>query len=124
MTNRKPSPGNLNTLVFNAIFTNEGNGYNHHMGVFIAPKSALYVFTWTIRAESGHYFNTQLLVNGLVYGSMDTRNYYSSASTSATAVVRVTADFAVYVRTGPTNNYGDILSSFDGYSTFSGWSID
>ncbi|XP_022297134.2 uncharacterized protein LOC111106662 [Crassostrea virginica] len=124
MTNRKPSPGNLNTLVFNAIFTNEGNGYNHHMGVFIAPKSALYVFTWTIRAESGHYFNTQLLVNGLVYGSMDTRNYYSSVSNSATAVVRVAADIAVYVRTGPTNNYGDILSSFDGYSTFSGWSID
>ena len=124
MTTHKPSPGNLNTLVFDAIFTNEGNGYNHHMGVFIAPKSALYVFTWTIRANGGAYFNTQLLVNVLVYGSMYTIDLYYSNSNSATAVVRVAAGIAVYVRTGPTSNSGDIHSSFEGYSTFSGWSID
>ncbi|XP_078340691.1 cerebellin-1-like [Crassostrea virginica] len=124
MTTRKPSPGNLHTLVFDAIFTNEGNGYNHHLGVFIAPKSALYVFTWTIRANNGAYFNTQLLVNGLVYGSMFTRDANYPNSNSATAVVRVAAGIAVYVRTGPASNYGDIISSFDGYSTFSGWSID
>ena len=124
MTTRKPSPGNLHTLVFDAIFTNEGNGYNHHMGLFIAPKSALYVFTWTIRANDGSYFNTQLIVNGLVYGSMFSRDYYYSNSNSATAVVRVAAGVAVFVRTGPASNSGDIISSFDGYSTFSGWSID
>lgn len=118
------SPGNLRTLIFDAIFTNEGNGYNHHMGVFIAPRTGLYVFTWTIRANGGSYFNTQLLVNGLIYGSMYTRDNYYSNSNSATAVVHVTAGNSVYIRTGPSGNSGIIISNYDGYSTFSGWTID
>lgn len=120
------SPGNLRTLIFDAIFTNEGNGYNHHMGVFTAPRTGLYVFTWTIRA--GHsYLNTQLIVNGLIYGWMysSADNYYGYTDTSSTtAVVRVTAGSSVYVRTGPTSTSGTIYSGNEGYSTFSGWTID
>lgn len=124
LTTTLSSPGNLRPLIFDAIFMNEGNGYNHHMGVFTAPRTGLYVFTWTIRANGGAYFNTQLLVNGLMYGSMYTRDYYYSNSNSATAVVHVAAGNSVYVRTGPTGNSGHILSNYDGYSTFSGWTID
>ncbi|XP_048744272.2 uncharacterized protein LOC125657620 [Ostrea edulis] len=118
------SPGHLRTLVFDAIFTNEGSGYNHHMGIFTAPRSGLYVFTWTIRGStSSTYFNTQLVVNGLIYGSIYTRYHYSSSS-SGTSVVYVAEGAAVYVRTGPTGNSGSIVSSYDGYTTFSGWTID
>lgn len=118
------SPGNLRTLIFDAIFTNEGNGYNHHMGVFIAPRTGLYVFTWTIRADGGSYFNTQLLVNGLIYGWMYSSDNYNTDSSSTTAVVRVAAGSSVYVRTGPTSTGGSIKSGQNGHSTFSGWTID
>lgn len=124
LTTTLSSPGNLRPLIFDAIFMNEGNGYNHHMGVFTAPRTGLYVFTWTIRANGGAYFNTQLLVNGLMYGSMYTRDYYYSNSNSATEVVHVAVGNSVYVRTGPTGNSGTIISNYDGYSTFSGWTID
>ncbi|XP_048758194.2 caprin-2-like, partial [Ostrea edulis] len=118
------SPGHLRTLIFDAIFTNEGSGYNHHMGVFTAPRSGLFVFTWTIRANGGSYFNTQLLVNGIIHGSIYTHDYYYANSNSGTAVVYVAEGAAVYVRTGPTGNSGSIISSYDGYTTFSGWTID
>lgn len=117
-------PGYFRTLIFDFIFINEGNGYDHHMGVLFALRTGLYVFTWTIRANGGAHFNTQLLVNGLMYGSMYTRDYYYSNSNSATAVVHVAAGNSVYVRTGPTGNSGDIISHYDGYSTLSGWTID
>lgn len=127
MTTSLSSPGNIRTLIFDAIFTNEGSGYHHHMGVFIAPRTGLYVFTWTLRVSGISYFNTQLLVNGLIYGWMysSANGYYVYAdSSSATAIVRVAAGSSVYVRTGPTSNGGTILSGQDGYSTFSGWIID
>lgn len=89
MTTSLISPGYLRTLIFDAIFTNEGSGYHHHMGVFIAPRTGLYVFTWTIRADGGSYFNTQLLVNGLIYGWMYSSDNYNTDSSSTTAVVRV-----------------------------------
>lgn len=123
MTTGLSSPGNLRTLIFDAIFTNEGNGYNHHMGVFIAPRTGLYVFTWTIRT-SGSYFNTQLLVNGLIYGWVYSASNYQYDSSSATAVVRVVAGQSVFVRTGPASNGGNIYSGNEGFSTFSGWTID
>eukprot|EP00105_Crassostrea_gigas_P003159 XP_011415918.1 PREDICTED: complement C1q tumor necrosis factor-related protein 2 [Crassostrea gigas] len=123
LTTALSSPGNLRTLIFDAIFTNEGNGYNHHIGVFIAPRTGLYVFTWTIRTSSG-YFNTQLLVNGLIYGWVYSASNYHYDSSSATAVVRVVAGQSVYIRTGPANNGGTIYSGNEGFSTFSGWTVD
>lgn len=65
MTHNLSNLGNLRILVFDAIFINEGNGYNHYVGVFTAPRTGLYVFTWTIRTYDG-YYNTQLLVDGLM----------------------------------------------------------
>lgn len=118
------NPGHLRTLIFDSIFTNEGNGYNHHMGVFFAPRTGLYVFTWTIRANGGAYFNTQLLVNGLIYGWVFSASNYHYDSSSATAVVRVIAGQSVFVRTGPANNSATIYSGNEGFSTFSGWTID
>jgi hypothetical protein len=94
------------------------------MGIFMAPRSGLYVFTWTIRANGGSYFNTQLLVNGLIYGSIYTRDPSYPNSNAGTAVVSVAEGVAVYVRTGPTGNSGTIQSSYDGYTTFAGWTID
>jgi hypothetical protein len=57
------------------------------MGIFMAPRSGLYVFTWTVQANGGSYFNTQLLVNGLIYGSIYTRDASYANSNAGTAVV-------------------------------------
>lgn len=123
MTHNLSNLGNLRILVFDAIFINEGNGYNHYVGVFTAPRTGLYVFTWTIRTYDG-YYNTQLLVDGLIDGSIYTASNFITDSSSATAVVRVVAGQSVYIRTGPANNGGAIYSGNAGFSSFSGWTID
>lgn len=123
MTHNLSNLGNLRILVFDAIFINESNGYNPYVGVFTAPHTGLYVFTWTIRTYDG-YYNTQLLVDGLMHGWVYTASNFITDSSSATAVARVVAGQSVYIRTGPASNGGAIYSGNEGFSTFSGWTID
>lgn len=93
------------------------------LNVYIKSRTGLYVFTWTIRTYDG-YYNTQLLVDGLMDGSIYTASNFITDSSSATAVVRVVAGQSVYIRTGPANNGGAIYSGNAGFSSFSGWTID
>ena len=36
------------TIVFDNVLTNVGDGYNEFSGLFTAPSSGVYFFTWTI----------------------------------------------------------------------------
>ncbi|XP_062602430.1 complement C1q tumor necrosis factor-related protein 3-like [Saccostrea cucullata] len=122
------NPGYLRVLVFDRPETNEGNGYSFHSGIFTAPRTGLYVFTWTIRSCNGNgYFQTDLLVNGLVSGKLFTNGYnYSQQYGSSTGmvVIHVGQGNQVYIRTGPSIISGTICSDTNGYSSFAGWSID
>ena len=110
-------------LAFNTVVTNVGNAYHPHSGTFIAPRSGLYVFTWTIRAYGSRYHSTQLLVDNNVINSISINpNRVIDGSVTGTAVVHVDQGDDVFIRTFPANS-GEIISGNDGRSSFCGWSL-
>lgn len=118
------SPSGLHILIFDTIITNSGNAFHFNTGVFIAPHSGLYVFTWTIRMYGNAHHTTELLVSKNIVG----RLYFNpsgqvNGSVSKTVVVHVNQGDDVFVRTGESGNAGDIVSDDGGKSSFAGWAL-
>lgn len=116
-----PAGINHHILVFDKVITNVGNAYHSHTGTFIAPRSGLYVFTWTIRLYTTSYHSTELLVDNNVVNVV----YFNLANTvdgsvTGTAVVHVNQGDDAFIRTGTVNG-GDIVTDVNGYSSFAGW---
>jgi hypothetical protein len=112
------------------VKTNQGGGYHPSSGVFIAPESGYYVFTWTVRLY--HYgdttvenFSTELVIDGTVYGSVFLRAHLEDDDQSTgTVVAFVEKGQDVYVRTHSSYaSQGSIRSNTHGRSSFSGWKI-
>lgn len=109
-------------IAFDETITNVGNAYHPYSGTFIAPRSGVYVFTWTIRLYGDSYHTTELMVNNKIVNSV----YYSphsnvDGSVSGTAVVHVHRGDDVLVRTGADYHFGVIRSDSVGKSSFAGW---
>lgn len=72
-------------IAFDTVITNVGNAHHPHSGTFIAPRSGVYVFTWTIRLYGHSYIKTELLVNNnVVNGIYFNPNNYVQGSVSGT----------------------------------------
>lgn len=111
-------------IAFDTVITNGGNAYHPHMGTFIAPKSGLYVFTWTIRLYGQTYHTTGLVVNNNIVNALYFNpNDQMDGSVSSTAVVNVNQgdDVHVLIRTSSDYHNGDIKSYSNGRSSFAGW---
>lgn len=112
--------GNFQTIVFDHVTTNIGNGYNKINGMFTAPVAGTYVFSWTTASADGHHMQTELVVNdkkvGLTWSDSGNHNDFSLASN--TVVVVLTADDVVWVRSNAV--HGHTLHGQE-MSTFSGW---
>lgn len=110
-------------LSFDTVITNTGNGYHHHSGIFIAPRSGYYVFTWSFRVQNEAYVSTELMLNGAPQSSVyfDT-SYGVGGNTAGTAIVHLDFDDEVFVRiNGDNYNHGHILSDSRGRTYFGGW---
>lgn len=109
-------------LTFDKVITNVGNAYHPHSGTFIAPRSGLYVFTWTIRLRYNFYHTTELVVNN---NAVNWVYFYPNGnvdgSVSGTSVVHVDQGDDVLIRTGSTLHSGNIVSDSIGKSSFAGW---
>lgn len=57
-----PAASSNHILAFEKVITNVGHAYHHHSGTFIALRSNLYVYTWTIRQYGQRRHSTELLV--------------------------------------------------------------
>lgn len=91
------------------------------MGTFIAPKSGLYVFTWSIRCGGNHYHSAELLAdNNIVNVIYINPGNTIDGTVTGTAVVHVDQGDDVFIRTGLLSN-GHILSNEYGRSYFAGW---
>lgn len=109
-------------LTFDKVITNVGNAYHSHQGTFFAPRTGIYVFTWTIRLTDYSKQTTELLVNNNVINWI----YFNSndsvdGSVTGTAVVQVNQGDDVLIRTGSRFHTGTIKSDHDGKSSFAGW---
>lgn len=111
-------------IAFDKVITNVGNAYHPHTGTFIAPRSGLYIFTWTIVQWVTSYHVTERVVDNdnvnVIY--MNPANLVVG-SVTGTVVVHVNQGDDVFVRTGSGNNHGEINSNIDNRSTFAGWNI-
>lgn len=116
-----PASSVYHILAFDKVITNVGNAYHPHSGSFIAPRSGLYVFTWTIRINGERYHKTELLVNNNVVNSiyLDPVNHIDGCVTG-TVVVHVNQGDDALVRTG-VPSHGEIISDTRGRSSFAGW---
>uniref|UniRef100_K1Q7S2 Caprin-2 n=1 Tax=Magallana gigas TaxID=29159 RepID=K1Q7S2_MAGGI len=117
--------GGHHPLVFDVIKTNSGNGLHPSTGVFTAPSSGLYVFTWTIRVDGNSYHSVELVVNGQEVGAVfDNTGSGEYDMSSTTVVTHVNQGEDVFLRTRVDSNQGLIFSSAYGYSSFSGWKLN
>ncbi|XP_048762395.2 uncharacterized protein LOC125670973 [Ostrea edulis] len=120
-------PGIHHTIPFDVVKTNDGNGYHHSSGVFIAPVSGVYVFTWTIRMTLESEHSTELVVNDVVYGAIFMRTHTpEDQNVSGTVVVHVNQNDDVYIRTHVSYPYnaGNIRSDQYSRTSFAGWKLN
>lgn len=124
MTDRTPSITIQHPLVFDVVKTNDGNGYHATTGVFSAPETGVYVFTWTMRENGDCYHSTQLMVNSEEVGIIHVHTG-DGADMPGTGVVvtHVNARDDVYVRTPAAWNHCYIESNGGGRSSFAGWKL-
>ena len=111
-------------LVFDRAFTDVLNAYNNASGVYLVPKTGIYVFTWVAReAKSQH--SIELMVSKDVRGAtfMKAQNN-DDGSVSGTAVLRIKKGDEVYLRF-PTglNEKQRIDNNHHGRSSFSGFRL-
>ena len=109
------------TIKFNVVVTNEGGHYNPGDGVFVAPVSGAYLFSWTALTYDSNYEFTELRVENVVRASVvssGTGGQYSPGTT--TLVCHVDKGDHVWVETSggsPTNylyDWGEDTTSFMG----------
>ena len=117
--------GTHHQLVFDVPVTNHGNGYNKHTGIFTAPRSGVYVFSFTIFPDRGSsiavniYRNSEVV--GQVYSLIGNPNF---SGTSMVAVLSMTIGDVTFIRTSSTTpSSGSIFSNTDVKSSFAGWKI-
>lgn len=110
--------------MFNIAVTNIGGHYNRFSGVFTAPQSGTYVFTFTTYCSSDGYFSLLLVANANVFDGVicnaEGANWHRSVS--STAVVHINQGDAVFIKThNNTKIHGQIISHDNGRTSFAGW---
>lgn len=118
----EPSPSHV--VVFNNAVTNIGGHYNRFSGVFTAPQSGTYVFTFTSYCTSGGAFSLLLVANANVFDGVicnaNGANWYRSVS--STAVAQINQGDIVFIRTHHNQTVdGDIASYTNMRTCFAGW---
>ncbi|XP_063397262.1 uncharacterized protein LOC134681548 [Mytilus trossulus] len=100
-------------------------GYNKHSGTFTAPKSGIYVFTFTLFSSRGGAMFVNIFKNSeviaQVYTEMRTDTY---SGTTPVAVIDMNVGDIAFVRTSSTvQPHGDVYSDVNVKSSFAGWKI-
>ncbi|XP_063447783.1 uncharacterized protein LOC134727335 [Mytilus trossulus] len=125
MSQNENSLSKHHTLIFDVQKTNVGNGYNPFSGLFTSPQDGLYTFATSITMIH-HYASFELVKNADVQGSffVDASGESEFRSSSSIIVLALVKGDVVFVRTSTTYvPHGDIHSSKDARSSFTGWLI-
>lgn len=105
-----------NAVVFDKVWTNNGNGYNPSSGVFTAPIAGLYHFAAVVMSVEGKSLYLSLFHNSAkIASSFITDKGYKTGTFDV--VLTLEKGDTVSIKSGH-NQY--IFSDGDKYSTFSG----
>lgn len=126
MSANEPNPSLHHALIFDAVKTNVGDGYNQFSGMFTVPSTGLYVFTWTIytgnHGQTGFYIYVNHDIVGATFGETD-NNQNDFDSDSGSMVVSLNAHDNVYIRSSMTcSTY--VISEANRRTTFAGWRLN
>jgi hypothetical protein len=87
-------------LVFERVIMNIGGHYNYIDGIFVAPKTGIYLFAWTVCTYSTNYVMTELMVDNTMIsraGEQEASGNFHCGS--MTAVSRMDKDKHAWIRT-------------------------
>ena len=87
-------------LVFERVVMNIGGHYNNIDGIFVAPKTEIYLFAWTVCTDGAHYVLTELMVDSTMISRAG--EYGASGHNdrgSMTAICRMDKDKHAWIRT-------------------------
>ncbi|XP_074555471.1 cerebellin 11 [Halichoeres trimaculatus] len=108
-------------LIFKRIFSNTGDGYDSDTGVFTAPVSGLYYFSFSTYGYNTHVVGAILIKNGV--HQISTFDYPSddgSDGSSNSAVLQLAAGDKVHMELWDD---GRVFDNLNGHTTFSGFLI-
>lgn len=125
LSRAQTNPNGHQTIIFDNVELNVGNGYHHTSGIFVAPEAGIYAFSWSIRLFGNASHSAQLMVGDQEYDGvyLSVRNG-DNENVSGTAVAQLERGQDVFVRTHAAFNYGDIHSDPLGRSSFCGWRVN
>ncbi|KAF1380792.1 hypothetical protein PFLUV_G00167670 [Perca fluviatilis] len=107
------------TLIYKTVITNIGNAYNEHTGIFGAPVTGIYYFTFHYHAGGGHPVSLVLIKNSQsVVTAYDHQTLNDGADNGGNAVfVQLQQGDQVFVRLGAnTNVWGNNeITTFSGF---------
>ena len=111
------------TLVFDNVVANKGGGYITNNGVFTAPISGAYVFSWTIVTLQGNYINVILMHNGERKGLVQAGGTAKkqSGSGSNTIILDLNVGDNVHLEVNEWGEASTRMVHGSLHSTFSGW---
>ena len=114
--------GNHQPIVFDQVRINQWNAYKAVDGEFVASLAGTYFFIWTISNSDRTYMQSELVVNGNVFGQIisDAADHTDWAVSTAFTIVSLQVDDRVWIRsgtvhTGHVNGVGYGTSSFAGF---------
>ncbi|VDI27099.1 Hypothetical predicted protein [Mytilus galloprovincialis] len=113
---------NKNSIVkFDVTRVDVGDNFNTGDGIFIAPRSGIYLFSWTVKMFSGKNTHTELRVDNVVKGrQIVALGSVGHLATTRNVLTNVKHGDHVWIQTGPyyTENIFDetqnVVSSFMG----------
>jgi hypothetical protein len=76
--------GQSQTVVFDHVITNNGNGYSKHSGLFTAPRDGTYYFTTSFLSRSGSVHLQMMRHAEVIGGGAGYPDHGSSGSISGT----------------------------------------
>lgn len=123
LTKDIPVVGHQQTIIFDAVTTNFGNGYNAVNGMFTAPVAGTYVFSWTTQNYDYTHMKSELVANSVVKASLwsDAGEHDDIAVASNTLLIELETGDVVWVRSNKPNERSHMVLQGSLRSTFSGW---
>ena len=108
--------GQSQTVVFDHVITNNGNGYSSHSGLFTAPRDGTYYFTTSFLSKSGST-DLQMIRNAEVIGGG--AGYPDDGSTgSISATINLKKGDAVKIRHYKGVNTQNLYGMFPMFTGF------
>ncbi|XP_062599641.1 cerebellin-2-like [Saccostrea cucullata] len=117
LTKTLENMGSQQTVIFDKVTLNEGNGYDKKTGVFTAPEDGVYTFSWTIMSAGSTYFVSELVHGGklIAYNQADGRGLTGYVMTSNNANIKMKKRDKVWIRSNDGKYaYGGHWCSFSG----------